>query len=181
MSRSKIFAMVGGISRGSLNLKLFGFVKEEAGDRLEFDLFDIKSLPYISQDIEDDPPAEVTDLRKRIAAADGVLIVTPEYNRSFPGVLKNALDWGSRPYGRNAWAGKPTGLIGTSPGIIGTFGAQSQIKSVLSFLDMRLMNQPEFYFRFPEKLDGGKLPAQSREFVKLYAEKFAEWVGKHKR
>jgi chromate reductase len=105
-----------------------------------------------------------------------VLIITPEYNRSFPGVLKNALDWGSRPYGQNMWSGKPAGLIGTSPGAIGTFGAQSQLRQVMNFLDLRTMNQPEFYFSFPRELENGRLPSSQSEFLKRYVEKFREWV-----
>ncbi|MDR3330994.1 MAG: NAD(P)H-dependent oxidoreductase, partial [Synergistaceae bacterium] len=143
MGHLRIFTLVGGISRDSLNQKLFEFFKEAAGG-MDLDQFDIKSLPFFSQDIENDPPERVRDLKSRIKSCDGVLIVTPEYNRSFPGVLKNALDWGSRPHGQGVWGGKPVGLIGTSPGAMGTFGAQSQMRQILSFLDMRIMCQPEF-------------------------------------
>jgi chromate reductase len=177
MAQRKVLALIGGISKDSLNHKLFNFFKLEAGDRFSFDQFDIKMLPYFSQDVEYDPPAVAVDFKKRAATAEAVLIVTPEYNRSFPGVLKNALDWGSRPYGESVWPGKPAGLIGTSPGAIGTFGAQSQMKLVLSFLDFRLMNQPEFYFAFPKELPGGRLPDPARDFLRLYIDKFAEWVA----
>ncbi|MDR1966735.1 MAG: NAD(P)H-dependent oxidoreductase [Synergistaceae bacterium] len=178
MAQAKVFVLVGGISKDSLNRKLFQFFKEEAAGKLSFDQFGIESLPFFSQDIEDDPPESVTDFKKRIAASDGVLIVTPEYNRSFPGVLKNALDWGSRPYGSSVWGGKPAGLVGTSPGAIGTFGAQSQIRQVLAFLDLRLMQQPEFYFTFPKETPGGKLPESARNFLSGYVSKFADWVSR---
>ncbi|MDR3075839.1 MAG: NAD(P)H-dependent oxidoreductase [Synergistaceae bacterium] len=178
MVKPKIFVLVGSFRRDSLNQKLFGFFKEEAGDAMAFDRFDVSSLPHFSEDIENSPPAEASDLKKRAAASDGVLVVTPEYNRSFPGVLKNALDWGSRPYGQSVWGGKPAGLIGTSPGAIGTFGAQSQIRQTLAFLDLRLMARPEFYFAFPKELDNGKLPASARDFLKSYVEAFIGWVTK---
>jgi chromate reductase len=181
MSKPKVLALVGGICKDSLNRKLFEFFKELAGDRMEFDRFEIASLPFFSQDIENDPPSVVTEFKNRIKASEAVLIVTPEYNRSFPGVLKNALDWGSRPYGQNLWPGKPAGLIGTSPGAIGTFGAQNQLRQVLSFLDLRTMSSPEFYFSFPKELDGGKLPGPSRDFLKLYVDKFVDWVAWHLR
>ncbi|MDR1514147.1 MAG: NAD(P)H-dependent oxidoreductase [Synergistaceae bacterium] len=169
MSKSpRILVFVGGICKDSINKKLFGFFKEAAGETLEFDEFEIKSLPFFSQDIEDNPPSEVVDLKARIKACSGVLLITPEYNRSFPGVLKNALDWGSRPYGQNLWSGKPAGLIGTSPGAIGAFGAQNQLRQVLNFLDFRTMNQPEFYFTFPRELENGKLPHSANEFLKSH-------------
>ena len=174
--KPKILALIGGISSGSINKKLFVFFKEAAGGSLEFDEFDIKSLPFYSQDIEEAPPSEAVDFKELIKACDGVLIITPEYNRSFPGVLKNALDWGSRPYGQNLWGGKPAGLIGASPGAIGTFGAQNQLRQVLNFLDLRTMNQPEFYFSFPRELENGRLPRSSDEFLKSYVAKFREWV-----
>jgi chromate reductase len=180
MPYPKIFALVGGICKDSLNQKLFEFFKDEAKGALEFDQFDIKTLPFFSQDIENTPPDVVSDFKKRAVSSDGVLIVTPEYNRSFPGVLKNALDWGSRPYGQGIWGGKPAGLIGTSPGAIGTFGAQSHLRNVLAFLDFKILNQPEFYFAFPRELDGGKLPASAGGFLKSYVVKFTEWVTLHK-
>jgi chromate reductase len=175
-SRPKIFVLVGGICEDSLNRKLFGFFKEAASDTMEFDQFEIKTLPFFSQDLENNPPQAAADFKERIKASDGVLVITPEYNRSFPGVLKNALDWGSRPQGRNLWAGKPAGIIGTSPGAIGTFGAQGQLRQVMSFLDLRTMNQPEFYFSFPKELENGKLPASAYDFLKKYVEEFRKWV-----
>jgi chromate reductase len=177
MAKAQIITLVGGIAANSINKKLFEFFKEEAADKLELDFFDIARLPYYSQDLESDPPAPVPDFKSRVQAADGALFITPEYNRSFPGVLKNAIDWATRPAGQNLWAGKPAGLIGTSPGAIGTFGAQNQLKQVLSFLDLRLMNQPEFYFAFPKELPGGKLPEFNAAFLRKYIDAFAVWVG----
>ncbi len=147
-------------------------VPSAAENGLEFEVFDIASLPFYSQDLEADPPANVLALRDMAAAADAVLIVTPEYNRSIPGVLKNALDWGSRigdiaggagnaggtgstgnsgksggsgGSGKNIWARKPTAIMGAAPGAIGTFGAQQHLRNVCSWLDMPVMNQPTVY------------------------------------
>jgi chromate reductase len=176
--KPRILALVGGISKDSINRKLFSFFRDEAKDAFDFDEFEIKSLPFFSQDIEDSPPAVAADFKERVKACDGVLLITPEYNRSFPGVLKNALDWGSRPYGQNLWSGKPAGIIGTSPGAIGTFGAQTQMRVIMNFLDLRTMNQPEFYLKFPNELENGKLPGGANDFLKSYIAKFREWVDK---
>ncbi|MDR1916764.1 MAG: NAD(P)H-dependent oxidoreductase [Synergistaceae bacterium] len=179
MRKPKIFALVGGICRDSLSRKLFNIFKEQSSQLMEFDFFDLSALPFFSQDIEYDPPQAVEDFKNLIRASDGILVVTPEYNRSFPGALKNALDWGSRPTGQCLWSGKPAGLIGTSPGALGTFGAQAQLRQVLSFLDMRIMNQPEFYLQFPRELENGKLPVSTRDFLQRYIEKFQDWVKSH--
>jgi chromate reductase len=177
MTNPKIITLVGGISKDSINQMLFNFFKEESKDLLVFDQFEIATLPYFSQDIENDPPSVAIDFKKRVKESDGVLFVTPEYNRSFPGVLKNAIDWASRPYGQNLWAGKPAYIIGTTPGSIGTFGAQSHLRLVLAFLNLKIMHQPECYFTFPKELDTGKLPESSRQFLRMCAEKFTKWVS----
>jgi chromate reductase len=174
----KIITLCGGIAKDSINKKLFEFIKEAAGDRLELDFFDVSTLPYYSQDIEMDPPAVVADFKARVKAADGALFITPEYNRSFSGVLKNAIDWASRPWGQSLWPGKPAGLIGTSPGAIGSSLAQNQLKQVLSFLDLRVMNQPEFYFTWPKELPGGKLPESAAGFLNMYVDSLVKWVTK---
>jgi chromate reductase len=112
----------------------------------------IDDLPLFSQDLEPSPPASVTRLKGEIEAADGVLIVTPEYNRSIPGVLKNAIDWASRPYGKNSFNGKPTAAIGTSMGAVGTAAAQQHLRSILAYLNVFLMGQPEGYIVFKQDL-----------------------------
>jgi len=178
MGKPKVLALVGGISRGSINRKLFGFFKEASKDKFDAEIFEIAELPHFSQDIENDPPEIVSDFKSRVQGADAVLIVTPEYNRSFPGVLKNALDWGSRPPGQSVWAGKPTGIIGTSPGAIGTFGGQNQLKQVLSFLDMDTMRQPEFYLTFSEEMGQGKLPERTAGFLQKYIDAFERWIAR---
>lgn len=180
MQQHQVVAMVGGISRDSLNRKLFEFFREAAADSMRFDLFPIETLPFFTQDLENDPPAVVRDLQARVAASDAALFVTPEYNRSFPGVLKNAVDWCTRPHGTNLWHGKPAALMGTSPGAIGTFGAQNQLRQTLSFLDLRVMSQPECYFTFPHELDDGQLPQRSAQFLRTFAEAFDAWIARYK-
>ncbi len=138
--------LIGGISKNSLNKRFFAAVEGLGEKSLEFTVFDIARLPFYSQDIENEPPASVAELRELASASDAVLIVTPEYNRSIPGVLKNALDWGSRPPGQSVWARKPTAIMGATTGGVGTFGAQQHLRNVCSWLDMPVMNQPAVYF-----------------------------------
>jgi chromate reductase len=141
-----LIVLIGGISRQSINRKLFAQLKTVSA--MEFDLFEIAALPFFSQDLEVELPAEVVDFKKRIKAAEGVLVITPEYNRSIPGVLKNALDWGSRPWGENSWSDKPAAIMGASTGAVATFGAQQHLRNVMSFLNMHVMSQPEYYLNF---------------------------------
>ncbi|MDR3249149.1 MAG: NAD(P)H-dependent oxidoreductase [Treponema sp.] len=182
----KILTIVGGIAANSINKKLLDLIKPLAPADFEFTGFDITTLPYFSQDIEQNPPQPVITLREKITAASGVLFVTPEYNRSIPGVLKNAIDWPSRPYGNNTWKGKCAGTLGASMGAIGTFGAQTQLRALLSFLDMRVMYQPELYFNFvafvkPAEGPKGRpqLEEKSQKFFTAYLAAFREWIVKN--
>lgn len=180
MAKRNIFVLVGGISKNSLNQQLFEFVKEYAGGEMAFDQADIAALPYFSQDIENDPPAVVKDFQARAAKSDAVLVITPEYNRSFPGVLKNAIDWGSRPPGTNVWAGKPAAIMGATPGAMGTFGAQNELRQVLSFLGLAVMPAPQFYFTSTGNVVDGKLTEKSAEFLKKFLNAFEAWIDKLK-
>lgn len=153
MERFKIFTLVGGISSNSLNKRFFQSIVDLKPEGFEFETFDISKLPFFSQDLENDPPDIVTEFKEKIREADGVLFVTPEYNRSMPGVLKNAIDWGSRPYGMNLWDKKVAAVIGASPGNIGTFGAQHHLRQVLAYLNLHVMAQPEFYFNATAAFD----------------------------
>ncbi len=181
MPHPKILVLVGGISKGSLNEKLFVAIKAKHSDELDFEDFDIKSLPFFSQDLELDPPSLVLELRQRIRSADGILMITPEYNRSFPAVLKNAIDWGSRPYGQSSWDKKTVGVLGASIGSIGTFGAQHHLRQVLAYLNTYTMCQPEFY------LNGSKAFNQKGELadtivedlIAKYIEAFKAWIFQH--
>lgn len=180
MEKLNILVLVGSIAKESINRKLFGFVRDLAGDEIAFDFFDVASLPLFSVDLENSPTLAMSDLKARIAKADGVLLVTPEYNRSIPAPIKNALDCASRPWGQNSWDGKPVGIMGASTGAIGTFGAQAHLRNVVTFLNMPLMPQPEFYFNFTANVDKDGKPTEStKEHIVKYLEKFKTWVRAH--
>lgn len=158
MKNTKILTLVGGISQGSLNKKLFHAFKEVVADEAELIMADIAKLPFFSQDIENDPPDSVTAFKDQIRQADAILFITPEYNHSIPGVLKNAIDWGTRPYPQNVWKYLPVATMGASAGNIGTFGAQNHLRQILIYLDVHLLNQPEFYMNGSKAFDeNGKL------------------------
>ncbi len=170
MGTKKILTVVGGISKDSLNQKLFKAVKELAPKDFELVSTDLSKLPFFSQDIENDPPEVVRNWKNQIKEANAVLFITPEYNRSIPGVLKNAIDWGSRPYGQNLWNGKPGGVMGASVGNIGTFGAQHHLRQVCAYLNIDVMGQPEFYFNGSKAFsDQGQLTDEStKKFISEY-------------
>ena len=181
MKTTKILTLVGGISSGSVNKKLFEAYKEIVGHEAELTLADISKLPFFSQDIENDPPDSVTSFLDQIRQTEAVLFITPEYNRSLPGVLKNAIDWGSRPYPQNLWKKKPVASIGASIGNIGTFGAQSHLRQILNYLDMSLLNQPEFYMNGSKAFgDKGELVDEiSRKIIQEHWLAFKEWIELH--
>lgn len=141
----KIIAISGSLRRGSFNSALVRELPGLAPTGMEIEALDIHDLPLYDQDHEASSPAEVAVFKAKIEAADGVVIVTPEYNRSVPGVLKNAIDWGSRPYGHNSWKHKPTLIMGVSGGKIGTAVAQSHLKEIMLYLDAHVLGQPELY------------------------------------
>jgi chromate reductase len=171
---------VGGISRGSLNKKFFHSLEILSPEGFDFETFDISRLPFYSQDLENDPPDIVSEFKEKIREAEAVLFITPEYNRSFPGVLKNAIDWGSRPYGMNLWQKKPVAVTGASPGNIGTFGAQHHLRQVFAYLDMLVMGQPEFYFNAHNGFnDKGELAnASTKTFAEKFFKTFREFIEK---
>lgn len=178
MKKIKVLTLVGGISRESINKKLFFGIKDLELSDYEFITFDISRLPYFSQDLEMDPPDQVTAYKELIRESAAVLFITPEYNRSMPGVLKNAIDWGSRPYGMNLWDKKPAAILGASVGNIGTFGAQHHLRQVLAYLNMYVLGQPEFYFNASEAFDAeGKLtnPKTEQLLIKFF-EAFNELI-----
>ncbi len=179
---SKIVVIVGSIRRESINRKLAGALAKLAQPGAEFVFAKIDDLPLFSQDLEPNPPASVTRLKKEIESADGVLLVTPEYNRSIPGVLKNAIDWASRPYGKNSFDGKPAAALGTSQGAVGTAAAQQHLRSILTHLNVVLMGQPEGYIVYkPSMVDetGHVADENVRKFLQLYVDKFTAWVARH--
>ena len=179
MGKIKTLTLVGGISSISLNKKLYNAIINLNMEEFSFETFDIAALPYFSQDIENDPPDFVTNLKEMIREAEAVLFITPEYNRSFPGVLKNAIDWGSRPYGHNLWNKKPAAILGASPGSTGTFGAQHHLRQSLSYLNMRVMGQPELYFGFADKAfnkNGELINDKSKELIVNFFNEFSDWI-----
>lgn len=148
MSTYSVGVLVGSLSKESINRRLLNALARLAPDAsLKLDEIPIASLPLYNHDLDDDYPHEANDLKAAVEAADGIILVTPEYNRSIPGVLKNALDWASRPWGRNSFAGKPSAVIGTSPGAVGTAVAQQHLRSILSFLASPELAQPEAYIQ----------------------------------
>jgi chromate reductase len=176
---SKIAVIVGSIRRDSINLKLAEGLSRLAAPKSQFVFSKIEDLPLFNQDLEPSPPAAVTRLKSEIESADGVLIFTPEYNRSIPGVLKNAIDWASRPYGKNSFDGKPTAALGTSMGAVGTAAAQQHLRSILAYLNVVLMGQPEGYIVFKKDMldaQGNFTDEGTRKFMQAYVDTFAAWV-----
>ena len=176
----KILTLIGAISKESVNKKLFELIKPLAPKEFEFETFDISQLPYYSQDIETDMPEIAKNFKDKIVSVDAVLVITPEYNRSMPGVLKNALDFASRPYGKNSWSKKPVAVLGASIGPSGAFGAQQHAKNTLSFLGALVMWQPEIYFNFAAFVnDKGELADSSKKVFGNYLNAFKIWIEKN--
>lgn len=169
----------GSLRQASLNGRLARALARLAAPQLEFRSLSIAELPLYNQDNEAEPPAAVARFKQAIVAADAVLFVTPEHNRSMPAALKNAIDWGSRPYGTSVWLDKPGAVIGTSSGTVGTAVAQAHLRAVLTSLGVALMGRPEVYVVFREGLldeadtvtDAAALKALS-----AYAEALGRWV-----
>jgi chromate reductase len=149
---------------------------------LKMEIVEIGHLPLFNQDFEANPPQAVTEFKQRIQAADAVLFVTPEYNRSVPGALKNAIDVGSRPYGQSAWNGKPGAVISVSPGAIGGFGANHHLRQSMVFLNVPMMQQPEAYIGNAANLfdDKGNIANDStRDFMQKFLQSFSQWIERN--
>ena len=179
MRQYAIAVVVGSLRKESVNRQLAQALIELAPAELSLKLLDV-DLPLFNQDKESDPPESVRQFKAAIQAADGVVFVTPEYNRSIPGVLKNALDQGSRPYGKSVWTGKPVGVLGASIGAYGSAMAQQHLRNVLAFLDMPTMAQPEGFFQIGDDfLDtDAQVNAASRKYVQRWINAYAEWMKK---
>lgn len=177
-----IAVLVGSLREGSLNRKAAEAMARLAPDRLEFDFVPIGDLPLYNADLDgDDPPPAWAAFRERVRSADGVLFVTPEYNRSVPGGLKNAIDVGSRPYGNSAFEKKPAAVVSVSPGAIGGFGANHHLRQMTVFLDMPMMQQPESYIGGAGDLfgeDGEVKSERTEKFLRKIVEAYADWVEK---
>lgn len=176
----KIAVVVGSLRRDSLNLRFAKALEELSAQRFAFDLVEIGDLPVYNDDLWQNPPVSALRLKRAIESADAVLFVTPEFNRSIPAALKNAIEWASRPYGQNSWAGKPVSIVGTSPGAIGTAVAQTQLRSIAVHLDMIVLGQPEVYFQWkPGLIDENNeiTDDTTREFLEGYLAKFAAFIA----
>jgi chromate reductase len=179
-----IAVFVGSLRKESFNRKMAKVLTTLASESLMLEIIEIGVLPLYDQDYDDEgkPPSAWTEFRKRVKSFDGVLFVTPEYNRSVPGVLKNALDVGSRPYGQSVWGGKPGAVISVSPGAIGGFGANHHLRQSLVFLDVPAMQQPEAYIGGAAQLfdaNGDITNETTREFLRRFMDAFAAWVVKN--
>lgn len=180
MARYKIAIVVGSLRRESINRKIARSICSFASEKLDCSIVSIGDLPLYNQDHDADPPEAYVRFREQIAAADGVLFCTPEYNRGVPGVLKNAIDVGSRPYGQSVWDKKPAAIVSASPGAIGGFGANHQLRQACVFLNMPVMQQPEAYLgRVTDEAfdEGGCLKdGPLKQLVLQLAGAFADWV-----
>ena len=174
-----IAVIVGSLRAGSLNRMTATALARLAPDTLRLDIAEIGNLPLYNQDFDADPPQSWAEFRDRVRAADGILFVTPEYNRSVPAALKNAIDIGSRPYGASAWDGKPAGVVSVSPGGMGGFGANHHLRQSLVFLNMPVMQQPEAYYGHAGDFfdEGGELKNEAtRKVMQRFIDAYAAWV-----
>jgi chromate reductase, NAD(P)H dehydrogenase (quinone) len=177
-----VAVFVGSLRKDSFNLKMANALIAMAPETLKLTIHEIRQLPLFSADFEADPPPVVKEFKEHLAAADAVLFVTPEFNRSVPGALKNAIDVGSRPYGKSAWSGKPGAIVSVSPGAIGGFGANHHLRQSLVFLNVPAMPQPEAYIGNAAALfdDKGALTNEStREFMRKFLQAFAQWIERN--
>ena len=181
MANFKVGYLVGSLSSTSINRKLSKALIKLAPSELDFMEIPIGNLPLYSSDFDSNYPMEGKALKDAIASCDAILFVTPEYNRAIPGALKNAIDWASRPWGTNSFARKPSAVIGTSPGSIGTAVAQQNLRSVLSFLNSPQMNAPEAYITFtPDMItdDGEVSKSDTKEFLRGFMEAFSIFISR---
>lgn len=177
-----VAVLVGSLRKDSFNRKLANAMIMLAPASLKLGIVEIGKLPLYNQDFDPDPPQAAREFKQQIQAADAVLFVTPEYNRSMPGVLKNAIDVASRPYGQSAWSGKPGAVISVSPGAVGGFGANHHLRQSMVFLNVPMMQQPEAYIGGAANLfdDKGNIANEStREFVQKFVQAFAQWVERN--
>jgi chromate reductase, NAD(P)H dehydrogenase (quinone) len=179
MPQKRIAVLVGSLRQESFNRKMAKALTGFAPESLKLEIIEIGGLPLYNQDLDDNPPVAWIEFRDRVRKFDGVLFITPEYNRSVPGVLKNAIDVGSRPYGKSVWDRKPGAVISVSPGTIGGFGANHHLRQSLVFLNVPTMQQPEAYIGNAANLfdESGNLANDSiREFAAKYIQAFTAWV-----
>jgi chromate reductase len=181
MNHYEILVAIGSLRRESINRKLANAVMKLAPPEFTFKHAEIGDLPPYNQDDDTNQAEPVKRLKEQIRAAQGLMFVTPEYNRSVPGVLKNALDHASRPYGKNAWAGKPAGVFGASIGAIGSAVAQQHLRGSLAYLDVPTLGQPEVFIQVKEGFfdDDGNVAPDTRKFLQGWMDKYVAWVKRH--
>lgn len=181
MAEYSIAVIVGSLRRDSFNRKLADALAKLAPSEFSFEQVQIGDLPLYNQDDDAQPAESVKRFKAVIVAARGLLFVTPEYNCSMPGVLKNAIDHASRPYGQSVWKGKPAGVIGVSVGAIGTALAQQHLRNVLAYLDVPTLGQPEAFIQAKEGLfdEAGNIGAASRQFLQDWMNQYVAWVKRH--
>ena len=180
MSQYHIAVIVGSLRRDSFNRKLADAVVKLVPPEFSFKQVQIGDLPLYNQDDDSSPAESVKRMKAEIAAAQGLLFVTPEYNRSIPGVLKNAIDHASRPYGQSVWAGKPAGILGVSVGAIGTSMAQQHLRNILAYLNVPTLGQPEAFIQAKANLfdQSGNIGTDSKEFMQAWMDYYLAWVKK---
>ncbi len=184
MKTKRIAVLVGSLRKESFSRKTAKALMGLAPGSLTLELLEIGRLQMYNQDLEETPPEAWTEFRRRVKEFDGVLFVTPEYNRSVPAVLKNAIDIGSRPFGSNSWDGKPGAVVSVSPGALGAFGANHHLRQSLVFLNVLAMAQPEVYLGGAAKLfdeNGNIADEATREFLRKFMNAFASCVAAHPR
>ena len=181
MSKYQIAVIVGSLRHDSFNRKLATAVAKLAPSEFSFEQVQIGDLPLYNQDDDAYQAEPVKRLKNEIKSAQGILFVTPEYNRSIPGVLKNAIDHASRPYGQSAWAGKPAGVLGASPGTTGTAMAQQHLRNILATLNMPTLGQPEAFIQAKDGLfdEDGNIGSSSKQFLQNWMDRYVAWVKKH--
>jgi chromate reductase len=178
MTPFTILGIAGSLRKHSWNRAAVRAAQELVPEGVELKIFELDGIPVFNQDDEPNPPARVTEFKAAIRAANAILIATPEYNFSVPGVLKNAIDWASRPYGDSAWSGKPAAILGASPGTLGTVRAQMALRQMSVFLDMHPLNQPEVMItNAHEKFDahGNLTHEKTRELMRKQLTRLVEW------
>src|SRR2546421_12965977 len=177
----RILGIAGSLRRGSYNRAALRAATELVPEGAILETFDLDGIPVFNQDEEQNPPAKVTELKRRIREADAILFVTPEYNYSISGVLKNAIDWASRPYGDSAWSGKPAAIMGASAGTIGTARAQYHLRQIFVFLNIFPINQPEVMIgNAAERFDaqGNLTDEKTKEYIRELLQSLAEWTNR---
>lgn len=181
MAQYQVGVVVGSLRKDSFNQKLAKALIKLAPADYSFKFISIADLPLYNQDNDANMPEPIKRLKAEISSMNAILFFTPEYNRGIPGVLKNALDCASRPYGQSAWAGKPTAVIGISPGSTGTALAQHQLRNILAYLDIPTMGQPEAYVQAKDTLfdADGNIGSESKEFFQKWVNSFVNWVKTH--